>query len=299
LTRPAEDLITVRDLLRYAVTRFNSAELTFGHGGTTALDDAVFLVLESLKLPIDDVNPWLDARLTLFERERIIALIEKRVATRKPTAYLLNRAYIQGLPFYIDERVIVPRSFIAEILAETTTDVTSELLGPVSGIRSIADICTGSGCLAILAARLFPAAVVDAVDLSVDALEVAAINVAELGDDRVELHLGDLFAPLAGRRYDLILTNPPYVDDETMEMLPPEYRAEPVLALAGGFDGLDIVRRILKDAPRHLEDGGTLICEIGSGREILEIEYPDLPFVWLETTHSEDEVFLLTKDAFA
>lgn len=296
MTRPADDLKTVRDLVRYAVTRFHTANLVFGHGTVTAVDDAVFLVLEALKLPIDDVSPWLDARLTLFERERVVNLIEQRVSTRKPTAYLLNRAYIQGLPFYVDERVIVPRSFIAEILGNTTSEDGSDLLGPIEEIASIADICTGSGCLAILASRLFPYAFVDAVDLSSDALEVAAINVAALGDGRVSLYEGDLFDPLEDRRYDLVVSNPPYVDEESMQELPDEYRTEPVLALHGGFDGLDIVRRLLATVPDHLTDRGAFICEIGSGREILAAEYPDMPFHWLDTEHGDGEVFLLTAE---
>jgi ribosomal protein L3 glutamine methyltransferase len=299
MARPAEDLLTVRDLVRYAVTRFNTAELAFGHGTSTALDDAVFLVLESLRLPIDDLDPWLDARLTLFERERIIALVEQRVSTRKPTPYLVNRAYIQGIPFYIDERVIVPRSFIAEILAETTEGDHNDLVGPVERITAIADICTGSGCLAIIAARLFPYATVDAVDLSRDALEVAAINVGQLGEGRVSLFEGDLFEPLGDARYDLIISNPPYVDDESMEALPAEYRAEPHLALAGGFDGLDVVRRLLAEVRDHLNEGGFLLCEIGSGRHILEGEYPHLAFQWLDAEEGDAEVFLLTADALA
>jgi ribosomal protein L3 glutamine methyltransferase len=298
MARPAEDLLTVRDLLRYAVTRFNTADLAFGHGTSTAIDDAVFLILETLRLPIDDVDPWIDARLTLFERERIVALIEQRVSTRKPTPYLVNRAYIQGIPFYVDERVIVPRSFIAELLAETTEGDHSDLFGAVENITAIADICTGSGCLAILAARLFPYAMVDAVDISAPALEVAAINVASLGEGRVTLYEGNLFEPLGDARYDLIISNPPYVDDESMDALPAEYRAEPRLALAGGFDGLDIVRRLLAEAPDHLTEGGYLLCEIGSGRHILESEYPQLRFQWLDTEEGDAEVFLLPADAF-
>jgi ribosomal protein L3 glutamine methyltransferase len=298
MARPAEDLLTVRDLLRYAVTRFNTADLAFGHGTSTAIDDAVFLILETLRLPIDDVDPWIDARLTLFERERIVALIEQRVSTRKPTPYLVNRAYIQGIPFYVDERVIIPRSFIAELLGETTEGDHSDLFGAVENITAIADICTGSGCLAILAARLFPYAMVDAVDISPPALEVAAINVASLGEGRVTLYEGNLFEPLGDARYDLIISNPPYVDDESMDALPAEYRAEPRLALAGGFDGLDIVRRLLAEAPDHLTEGGYLLCEIGSGRHILESEYPQLRFQWLDTEEGDAEVFLLPADAF-
>jgi ribosomal protein L3 glutamine methyltransferase len=297
VTRPSDDLVTVRDFVRYALTRFNASDLVFGHGTSSALDDAVFLVLEALHLPINDVNPWLEARLTMAERERVAELIEARVTTRKPTPYLLRRAYIHGLPFYVDERVLVPRSFIAEILVGNTIDG-DDLFSEPQEVRRVADICTGSGCLAILAARLFPLALVDAVDLSPDALAVADINVGALGEGRVRLYEGDLFDPLDGKRYDLIITNPPYVDEESMESLPPEYRAEPALALAGGFDGLDVVRRILAEAPAYLEPDGVLICEIGSGREILEMEYPHLPFTWLDTEESEGEVFLLTAEAF-
>jgi ribosomal protein L3 glutamine methyltransferase len=293
---PADDLLTVRDLVRYAVSRFNAAGLFFGHGTSTALDDAVFLVLESLKLPIDALDPWLEARLTRDERERIVGLIETRVTTRKPTPYLVGRAYIQGIPFHVDERVIVPRSFIGEILFSDLVggDAGLTLVEDPEAVGAVADICTGSGCLAILASRVFPNAEVDAVDLSPDALAVAAINVEELGADRVALHQGDLFAPLEGRRYDLIITNPPYVEQDVMEALPEEYRHEPELALAGGTDGLDIVRRILAAAPEHLAPGGGLLCEIGTGREILDAEYPHLPFLWLDTEESEGEVFWLS-----
>jgi ribosomal protein L3 glutamine methyltransferase len=293
---PADDLLTVRDLVRYAVSRFNAAGLFFGHGTSTALDDAVFLVLESLKLPIDALDPWLEARLTRDERERIVGLIETRVTTRKPTPYLVGRAYIQGIPFHVDERVIVPRSFIGEILFSDLVggDAGLTLVEDPEAVGAVADICTGSGCLAILASRVFPNAEVDAVDLSPEALAVAAINVEELGADRVALHQGDLFAPLEGRRYDLIITNPPYVEQDVMEALPEEYRHEPELALAGGTDGLDIVRRILAAAPEHLAPGGGLLCEIGTGREILDAEYPHLPFLWLDTEESEGEVFWLS-----
>jgi len=295
---PADDLISIRDLVRYAVSRFNAAGLAFGHGTSSALDDAVFLVLETLKLPIDELDPWLDARLTRAEREAIVGLIERRVEERIPTPYLVGRAYIQGIPFHVDERVIVPRSFIGELLVSSLVGGEGfALIDDPEAVTSVVDICTGSGCLAILAARLFPNAEVDAVDLSPDALEVAAINVEALGADSVHLHHGDLFEPLAGRRYDLIVTNPPYVEADVMEELPEEYRHEPEMALAGGPDGLDVVRRILAAAPDHLTPGGGLICEIGTGREILEAEYPDLPFLWLDTEESEAEVFWLTAEA--
>lgn len=298
MTTPADDLLTIRDLVRYAVTRFEEAGLFAGHGVSGTVDDAVFLVLESLRLPIDDVNPWMDARLTRAERERILGLIEERATTRKPTPYLVKRAYIQGVPFHVDERVIVPRSFIGEILfSELIGGDDFTLIEDPTSVESVLDLCTGSGCLAILASRVFPHADVDAVDLSPDALAVAEMNVAELAPERVTLHRGDLFEPLGGARYDLIITNPPYVDQETMDLLPAEYRHEPEMALAGGPDGLDIVRRILRQAGSHLNPGGGLLCEIGTGREILEAEFADLPFFWLDTEESEGEVFWLAAEA--
>ena len=291
----AKDLRTIRDFLRYAVTEFTRAELFFGHGATNALDEAAFLILEALSLPIDDINPWLDARLTGAERERLGDLIAARVKTRKPAAYLVNKAYIQGLPFYVDERVIVPRSFIGELVSQGHVGGEElDLLGDPNEISSVLDLCTGSGCLAILAALAFPNAEVHGVDISPDALEVARRNVADYGlEDHIMLHQGDLFGPLGQRRFDLIITNPPYVDAEVMETLPPEFQAEPSLALAGGPDGLDIVRRILAGASRRLNLGGGIICEIGTGREILEAEYPHLHFFWLDTEESEGEVFWL------
>ncbi len=292
----ADDLITVRDWLRYAVTRFNASDVFHGHGATNAVDEAAFIVLESLSLPVDDINPWLDCRLLATERARLAELIEARVTTRKPAAYLLGKAYIRGVPFKVDERVIVPRSFIGEMLFdETLVGDGGMLVDDVFAIESAVDICTGSGCLALLAAHVFPNALVDAVDLSPEALEVAEINVAESPvGERVTLHRGDLFAPLAGRRYDLVITNPPYVEQDVMDVLPPEYRHEPELALAGGPDGLDVVRRILADVPKHLNPGGGLLCEIGTGREILDAEYPHLPFTWLDSEDSEGEVFWIT-----
>ncbi|TSJ62870.1 50S ribosomal protein L3 N(5)-glutamine methyltransferase [Starkeya sp. 3C] len=292
----ADELGTVRDFVRYAVSRFNAAELTFGHGTTTALDEAAFIVLESLHLPVDDLAPWLDARLTLEERTHLAALIDRRCTTRQPAAYLLGRTYIRGVPFRSDSRAIVPRSFIGELLAgELFGGEGFALVPEPEDVGRVLDLCTGSGCLAILAAMIFPNARVDAVDLSPDALALAAENVAEheMGE-RVRLLQGDLFAPVTGEIYDLIITNPPYVDAEAMAELPEEYRHEPSLAFAGGPDGLDIVRRILAEAPRHLSAQGGLICEIGTGREILEAEYPNLPFLWLDTEDSEGEVFWLT-----
>lgn len=293
-----DDLYTVRDFFRFAVSEFTRANLHFGHGATNAVDEAAFIVLEALALPIDDVNPWLDARLTFSERRRLSELIETRVATRRPAAYLLTKAYVQGAPFYVDERVIVPRSYLGELLAQDSLigpdrDGAGLLTDP-SRVLSALELCTGSGCLAILAAQVFPNAEFHATDISPDALDVARRNVADYGlDDRIALHLGDLFAPVRGRVFDLILANPPYVDDEAMARLPAEYRAEPEMALAGGSDGLDIVRRILEEAPGFLKPGGGLLCEIGAGREILEIDYPDLNFLWLDSAESRSEVFWL------
>ncbi len=247
-----ETFLTPRDWLRYAVGRFLSAGLAFGHGATTALDEAAFLILEGLGLPIDTLDPFLDARLLRDERVRLLGLIEARATTRKPAAYLVNRAYIQGVPFYVDERVIVPRSLIGELVMTAFVEDNALLADPET-IASVLDLCTGGGSLAILAARTFPNARIVAVDVSPGALEVAARNVDEHGlQDRIALKQGDLFAPVEGARFDLILTNPPYVDAAAIADFPPEYAAEPVLAHAGGTDGLDIVRRILGEAPKHL-----------------------------------------------
>jgi ribosomal protein L3 glutamine methyltransferase len=288
-----ETFLTPRDWLRYAVGRFLSAGLAFGHGATTALDEAAFLILEGLSLPIDTLDPFLDAKLLPDERIRLLGLIEARATTRKPAAYLVNRAYIQGVAFYVDERVIVPRSLIGELVMTAFAE-DNGIIGDHETIASVLDLCTGGGSLAILAARAFPNARVEALDVSPGALEVAARNVDEHGlQDRIALKQGDLFAPVEGARFDLILTNPPYVDSAAIAGFPPEYAAEPVLAHAGGTDGLDIVRRILSEAPKHLTATGTLVCEVGEARPLLELEFPHLPFVWLDTEDTSGEVFLL------
>ncbi|PZU85754.1 MAG: 50S ribosomal protein L3 N(5)-glutamine methyltransferase [Shinella sp.] len=293
------ELITLRDYWRYAISRFNAADLSYGHGTTTASDDAAFLLLDSLDLPIDALDPFLDARLLSSERRLLADRIDARVRTRKPSAYLTGRSYIQGVRFHVDERVIVPRSHIGEILfAEYLNPQGSSFLPDPMAVESAVDICTGSGCLAVLAAKFLPNAAVDAVDLSADALEVAKLNLREHEvEDQVSLFEGDLFAPLAGRRYDLIITNPPYVDHAAMDDYPAEFRAEPVMAHDGGEDGLDLVRKILEEAADYLNPGGGMICEIGSGREILEEEFPHLEFVWLETAESQDAVFWITAEA--
>ena len=239
---------TPRDWFRHAVGRFRESGLAFGHGATNAVDEAAFLILEGLHLPIEALDPFADARLLTEERRRLDALIEARVATRKPAAYLLNRAYIQGVPFYVDERVIVPRSFIGELLF---SDLVGDggLIDAPERVGRVLDLCAGGGSLAILAARVFPNAAIDAVDLSADALAVARRNVEEHGlQDRIRLVESDLFAVLGGARYDLILANPPYVEADAVAAFPPEYAAEPKLAHLGGADGLDVVRRIVAAA---------------------------------------------------
>lgn len=294
----AQELTTLRDILRYAVGRFSEAGLSYGHGTVNALDEAVFLILESLHLPIGDVNPFADARLTLAERRMLLARIAERIATRKPAPYLLRRAYIGAEAFYVDERVIIPRSFIGELLLSgTITGEASSLIPDPAGISSVLDLCTGSGCLAIIAAQRFHLAAIHAADLSKDALEVARMNIAQRGlESRICLFHGDLYEPLGTNHYDLILSNPPYVDAAAMAALPPEYRHEPKMALAGGVDGLDIIRRILSHAPLHLTASGMLVCEIGHGRTILERDYPHIPFLWLDTEQSQGEVFCVAAE---
>lgn len=294
------ELKTLRDFLRYAVSQYNRAGLFFGQGSSTALDEAVFLILDSLDLPIDDFNAFAEARLATREKAMLGERIARRVEERVPAAYLTGRSYLHGFRFRADPRALVPRSFIADLLHSPLFDGTGdalELISDPGAVTSVLDLCTGGGSLAIIAAHVFPEATLDAVDLSGDALALAAENVADYGlDGRIALLEGDLFAPVAGRKYDLILTNPPYVDATTMAMLPDEYRAEPDMALAAGEDGFDIVRRILAKAKSHLNDEGGLLCEIGLDREILESEYPDTPFLWLDTEQSDGEVFWLARD---
>jgi ribosomal protein L3 glutamine methyltransferase len=288
--------VTVLDLVRYATTRFGRAALSFGHGTGEAFDEAVFLVGEALGLPHGEVELFYPARIAADERRRVLALIEARVVSRRPAPYLVRRAYMHGVPFYVDERVLIPRSYLGELL-------TGEALGDAglldeAAVRRVLDLGTGCGALAILAALRFADAQVDATDISAPALEVAARNVADHGvEHRVSLLQGDLFAPLGGRRYDLILANPPYVDAEAMAALPPEYRHEPASALAGGGDGLEIVARLIAGAGAQLAPGGGLLCEIGRGRAALEARFPELPFLWLDTETSVGEVFWLDAGA--
>jgi ribosomal protein L3 glutamine methyltransferase len=287
-------LRTLLDFVRHAASRFIEAKLVFAHGTTDPVAEAAFLVCESLHLHPDQFETFAAARVTAVEARKILDLIERRVTTRKPAAYLVNKIYMRGLPFYVDERVIVPRSFIGELLDShlSSESEAGSLIDDPAGVERVLDLCTGSGCLAILAARAFPQAQIDAVDISKDALDVAARNVAHYGlQDRVTLYKGDLFGPLGDRRYDLIITNPPYVDAQGMAELPRECRAEPKLAFDGGADGLDIIRRILNEAARHLTPQGGLLCEIGRGRVPLEAAFPQTPLLWLDTEESDGEVF--------
>lgn len=294
----ASQLSTVRDFLRWALSEFRAAKIVHGHGTTSATDEAAFLILETLHLPVDDINPWLDAKLLDSERHALAEIIQRRIETRMPAAYLVKRAYIHGVPFYVDERVIVPRSYIGELMSTGIFGgEDAPLIEDVTQVTSVLDLCTGSGCLAILAAGIFPEAEVDAAELSADALEVARINVDEHDlADRIHLLEGNLFAAVEGRTYDLIISNPPYVAGAEVQAFPPEYGHEPVMAHIGGEDGLDIVRRILEEAADHLNPGGALLCEIGTGRELLVAEYPHLDFLWLDTEESQGEVFWITRE---
>ncbi len=286
-------LRSVRDLIRYGVSRFNEAKLFFGHGSDNAWDEAVYLVLFALHLPPDQLEPFMDARVLPQERERALSLIDLRCEQRLPAPYLTHEAWLQGFRFHVDQRVIVPRSPIAELLMNQLSPWISD---PYE-VTGILDLCTGSGCLAIIAAHQFPEAFVDATDISRDALDVAAINVAQHGmDDRLNLHHGSLYDPLpVAARYDLIISNPPYVNTSSMGKLPAEYRHEPRLALAGGDDGMDIVRTIIEQAPAHLSDEGLLVIEIGHERAFFEAAFPELEPIWLDTAEASDQILLLSR----
>ena len=288
------ELVTLRDFLRWAVSRFNEAGLFFGHGTQDAYDEAAWLLLHALHLPLDRLEPFLDARLTAAEKEAVAGLIGRRIAERIPAAYLTHEAWLGNYRFYVDERVIVPRSHIAGLLMQ-------DALAPwldAEEVEDALDLCTGSGCLAVLLGLTFPDAHVDAVDISANALEVARRNVADYGlETRIALHRSDLFAGLGGCRYDLIVSNPPYVTAAAMRALPPEYRHEPALALAAGEDGLDIVLRLVHDAGKHLRTGGILVVEVGDGRAAVEQAFPTLDLVWLDGHENGNGVFLLRQAA--
>ncbi len=287
--------MTLADCVTALSARLESAGVSFGHGTTRAYDEAAWLVLWRLGLPPDRLDENAARVLTPAEVESCAALVDQRIASRRPAAYLTREAWLQGVPFFVDERVIVPRSLIAEVIADAGID--SFLDAPP---RRILDLCTGSGCLAVLAALAWPDAEVDAADLSANALAVARVNVDRHAmASRIRLYQGDGPAAVAGRRYDLILCNPPYVDRAAMAALPPEYRAEPGLALAGGDDGMDFVRPLLRGAAAALAPGGLLVLEIGHEREHFERAFPRLEAVWLPTSAGDDQVLLLTRDALA
>jgi len=289
----AQQLRCIRDLLRYAVTRFNQAGLNFGHGSDNAYDEAAYLILHTLHLPLDRLEPFFDAVLLPEEILGVLSVIERRVSERLPAAYITQEAWLGECRFYVDERVIVPRSHIAELIDEGFTT----WLPDSDKVKRALDLCTGSGCLAILLALGFPGATVDAADLSVGALQVARRNVDDYGlSKRVKLVQSDLFDGLVGTRYQLIVSNPPYVDEASMRSLPQEYQHEPVQALAGGRDGLDLVRRILEQARKQLSPGGILVVEVGNGRQAVEDAFPDLQPTWLETRAGGDQVFLVERD---
>ncbi len=290
---PLAELVTVRDWLRHAVTRFNRAGIFCGHGVSDSFDEAVWLLLSSLALPLDRLEPFLDACIPSDERIALFEAIERRAGERVPTAYILGEAWLGDFRFTVDERVIVPRSFFAEMLE----DGFAPWVEDPDAIDSALDMCTGSGCLAVLMAHAFPNAAITAADLSEDALDVARQNVADYGlEERIELVRSDAFSALAGRRFDLILSNPPYVTTEAMDALPPEYLHEPRMALAAGDDGLELVRRLLARAADHLNPGGMIAIEVGHNRHIVEAAFPDLPFTWLSTRGGDDMVFLLRRD---
>ncbi|MDB5763521.1 MAG: prmB [Herminiimonas sp.] len=287
------DFSTLRDLLRYAVTRFNTARLFFGHGTSNALDEAAYLILHTLKLPLDKLDPFMDARLLPDEVGAILKVIERRATERVPAAYVTNEAWLGGYRFFVDERVIVPRSFIAELIPEQF----SPWVNNPESIADILELCTGSGCLPIMLADAFPNAQVDAVDISADALAVARRNVDDYAlQDRIALIESDLYARVPQKKYDLIVTNPPYVNADSMGKLPEEYRREPQIALAGGTDGMDLVRRIVEGAAQRLTTQGILMVEIGNEREHAEAAFPELELTWLSTSAGDDMVFLLTAD---
>jgi len=292
---PLAELVTVRDWLRYAVTRFNRAGCFFGHGLVDAYDEAVYLILHTLALPLDRLEPFLDACIPGDEREAIFDVIEKRAIERIPAAYITGEAWLGDFRFQVDQRVIIPRSYFAELLH----DGFSPWIQDPQAVTAAMDMCTGSGCLAILMAHAFPNARIVAVDVSRDALDVATANIAAYGlEDRIELVQSDGFAAVPEQGFDFILSNPPYVTREAMEALPPEYLHEPGVALGSGEDGLDLVRKLLADAPRYLTPEGLLAIEVGHDRAIVEEAFPDLAPTWLSAPSGDDKIFLLEARQF-
>jgi len=285
-------VVTPQHLIDWALEQFEASDLYYGHGTDNAYDEAVFMVLRSLDIPFDVADKLLNHPLDASAIDKVVALINERIRTRKPAAYLLNEAWFAGLPFFVNEHVLVPRSPFAELIAEQFSPWCD-----ADNVKSILDIGTGSGCIAIASALAFPDAKVDAVDISADALAVARRNIErhEL-QQRVTLFQSDLFDEIKDRQYDLIIANPPYVDDEDMAALPAEYQHEPVVGLHAGQDGLDIVKRILESAADHLTERGVIAVEVGNSQHALSEQYPDVPFLWLEFEHGGEGVFLLTRE---
>lgn len=293
MTSSTDTLRTIRDFIRYCTTRLYSSAATFNHGYAEPEEEAAFLVLRSLSIPLQYEEKFLDASLTVEEREEILQNISRRCDNLEPTAYITNEWWLTGYPFYVDERVLIPRSYIAELIEKNFDGI----LPPSMTIRSILDMCTGSGCLAVLLAKKYPDAEVDAVDISQDALEVAEINIEDYGlENRVYPIQSDLFENLQGASYDLIISNPPYVTEASMDSLPEEYRHEPALALAAGEDGMDIIERLLQQAPKHLNDNGVLIVELGDGAQAFKERFPNLRVTWLSTSGGSDQVFMIKKE---
>lgn len=284
--------MTLLELIEAQAARLSEAGVSFGHGTTNAFDEAAWLVMWKLGVPLDALDEHAQDAVSDEHAEAVLALVQERISTRKPAAYLTREAWLQGVPFYVDERAIVPRSFIAELLADATIDAWLS-----DQTVRVLDLCTGNGSLAVLAAMAWPEVQVDAIDLSEDALAVARINVDRHGlTDRIRLLQGDGLSPAEGA-YDLILCNPPYVNSASMQSLPLEYQAEPALALAGGSDGMDFIRQMLEKAPEHLSEHGVLVLEIGNEREYFEAAFPALEVAWLDTSAGEDQVLLITRDA--
>lgn len=291
-TQILNELSSIRDWLRYAVSQFEDSDVFFGHGTSNAYDEAVWLIFGFLHLPHDTIENFLDAHLTSKEKKDLSFLIEKRINDKIPTAYLLNEAWLRDYKFYVDERVIVPRSLIAESLSENLYP----WIDDPEKIYSALDLCTGSGCLGIMMAQSFQNAMIDLVDLSEKALQVAEINVNHYGlHDRIELIQSDLFNGLEGKKYDLIISNPPYVNQTSVDSFPMEFLKEPSMALGSGEDGLDHTIRIIHEAKQYLNDDGMLIVEIGHNKEILLKKFPKLQFQWLDVSLGNDFVFMLEK----
>ncbi|MES2012130.1 MAG: 50S ribosomal protein L3 N(5)-glutamine methyltransferase [Pseudomonadota bacterium] len=287
-----DELFTIRDWLRYTVSQFEASDIFYGHGTDNSYDEAVWLIMSALHLPHETLNNFLDARILKTERIKLASLTEQRITQHTPTAYLLKEAWLQGFKFYVDERVLIPRSFIAELLSN---DLSPWIEFPEM-VESAADICTGSGCLGVLLANSFPNAAIDVIDISQDAIDVANINIQNYGlESQITAIKSDMFGALAGKKYNLIISNPPYVDAPSMDALPAEYRNEPQLALGSGTDGLEHTHTILREAANYLNDGGILIVEIGHNRDALLDAYPGIAFTWLEVSSGNQFVFLLTK----